>query len=263
MIQTGIDETIPKFKERLRSNKSGKVIEQDFADVVQTVFFFSAKLLTDEQKLFDQAIHLCATSAHVQEPNLSGLYLSKKPVLPVSDNHTGVGAEKRRVDDADSLTNVVSLTESAKAMLMLTRNLWVYQGLTNGSMGQSSSPALVPASNIMAGSSTVSSSTKPSRTATPVSAPSIPVIIRKSPEASKEQELTDQNDDQKQYDVSETFKASKGNSLLLCIHLQIVHYCKAWASDVSEREWEGRTKRQTITLVSIYCLRLDVLSRKR
>lgn len=40
MIQTGIDETIPKFKERLRSNKSGKVIEQDFADVVQTVFFF-------------------------------------------------------------------------------------------------------------------------------------------------------------------------------------------------------------------------------
>lgn len=50
----------------------------------------------------------------------------------------------------------------------------------------------------MAGSSTVSSSTKPSRTATPVSAPSIPVIIRKSPEASKEQELTDQNDDQKQ-----------------------------------------------------------------
>lgn len=50
----------------------------------------------------------------------------------------------------------------------------------------------------MAGSSTVSSSTKPSRTVTPVSAPSIPVIIRKSPEASKEQELTDQNDDQKQ-----------------------------------------------------------------
>lgn len=51
----------------------------------------------------------------------------------------------------------------------------------------------------MAGSSTVLSSTKPSRTATPVSAPvSIPVIIRKSPEASKEQELTDQNDDQKQ-----------------------------------------------------------------
>lgn len=40
MIQTGIDETIPKFKERLRSNTSGKVIEQDFADVVQTVFFF-------------------------------------------------------------------------------------------------------------------------------------------------------------------------------------------------------------------------------
>ncbi|OXM80583.1 hypothetical protein C364_01600 [Cryptococcus neoformans Bt63] len=149
-------------------------------------------------------------------------------------------------------------------MLMLTRNLWVYQGLTNGSMRQSSSPALIPASNIMAGSSTVSSSTKPSRTATPVSAPvSIPVIIRKSPEASKEQELTDQNDDQKQHDVSETFKTSKGNSLLLCIHLQIVHYCKAWASDVSEREWEGRTKRQTITLVSIYCLRLEVLSCKR
>lgn len=64
------------------------------------------------------------------------MYLAKKPALPVSDNHTGVGAEKRRVDDADSLTNVISLTESAKAMLMLTRNLWVYQGLTNGSMRQ-------------------------------------------------------------------------------------------------------------------------------
>lgn len=45
MIQTGIDETIPKFKERLRSNKSGKVIEQDFADVVQTVFFFLSQAL--------------------------------------------------------------------------------------------------------------------------------------------------------------------------------------------------------------------------
>lgn len=131
MRQAGLDETTRKFKEHLLRSRAGKGIEQDFADVVQTRFF--AKLPVDEQKLFDRATRLCAASAHVQELNLSALYLAKKPVLRVSAVHTGVGAEKRRPDDADSLMNVVVLMEGAK--VMLTRNLWVDQGLTNGSMG--------------------------------------------------------------------------------------------------------------------------------
>lgn len=46
---------------------------------------------------------------------------------------TGVEAESRRPDDADFLTNVVFMMESVK--VMLTRNLWVDQILTSGSMG--------------------------------------------------------------------------------------------------------------------------------
>ncbi|KIR60331.1 hypothetical protein I314_03622 [Cryptococcus bacillisporus CA1873] len=58
-------EPLSKFKEHHLRPRAGKVIVQDFSDVVHTRFF--AKLPADEQKLFDQATRLCATSAHVQE----------------------------------------------------------------------------------------------------------------------------------------------------------------------------------------------------
>lgn len=92
--------------------------------------FSASIILRDEQKLLDLATRLSAIFAHVHELDLSGLYLAKISVLCVSATHTG---ESRRPDNADCLTNVVFMMESGK--IMLTRNLWVDQILTSGSMG--------------------------------------------------------------------------------------------------------------------------------
>lgn len=78
----------------------------------------------------DQATRLSAIFAHMHELDLSGLYLTKRSVLCVSAMHAG---ESRGPDDADFLTNVVFMMESVK--VMLTRNLWVDQILTSGSVG--------------------------------------------------------------------------------------------------------------------------------
>ena len=65
--------------------------------------------------------------------NIARLGSSNKPVLIVPAMHTGPGATKTSEDDAEGLESKLLLMEGAK--VMLTRNIWTPQGLTNGTMG--------------------------------------------------------------------------------------------------------------------------------
>ena len=69
----------------------------------------------------------------MDEINYNRLGASNKPVLIVPAVHTGAGTSKESEDNAEGLEPKILLMKGAK--VMITRNLWTTQGLTNGTMG--------------------------------------------------------------------------------------------------------------------------------
>ena len=130
MRQRGNDHVAQRFRQVLQHLRDNEITDTD-VDFLNTRVIRHLPL--EERVIFSEALHLCPTNAMVDEINLSQLAASNKPVLTVPALHKGPGAVKGSEDDTEGLQPKLLLMEGAK--VMLTRNLWTAQGLTNGTMG--------------------------------------------------------------------------------------------------------------------------------
>ena len=130
MRQRGEDENAHRFRGVLEHLRNDEVSDTDVELLNSRVLL---DLPPDERAAFNDALCLCPTNALVDEINYNQLGASNKPVLIVPAMHTGPGAAKQSEDDAEGLQSKLLLMEGAK--VMLTRNLWMAQGPTNGTMG--------------------------------------------------------------------------------------------------------------------------------
>ena len=75
---------------------------------------------------------LCAQNIWVKNINLDTLQTSAKPVINVP-SHDNKGAKGASEKDAEGMPQRIYLMVGAR--VMLTRNLWTAQGLTNSTLG--------------------------------------------------------------------------------------------------------------------------------
>jgi hypothetical protein len=92
-----------------------------------------SNLPVDEQALFDDSVCLFSTKDDARRYNEEQLIALNQSVARIQAMHTGNGAKQAKSDDMCGLQTVLELAVGAKIMLRM--NLWVSQGLVNGTIG--------------------------------------------------------------------------------------------------------------------------------
>ena len=87
----------------------------------------------DEARRFEKSLQLFNTNVLVDEYNFGRLRDLQKPVINIKAKHTGREARNASYEEADNLHE--SLLICIGARIRLSQNIWVDQGLVNGSMG--------------------------------------------------------------------------------------------------------------------------------
>jgi len=133
MRQQGDSPTAIRFREVLSCVQSKEATEAD-CEFLNTRCI--QNLSPEERSKFlddGDTLYLCPRNAQVSQINDSKMAASGNPVVVIPARHTGRGASKASDDEAEGLVPKLKLMEGAK--VMLTRNIWTKQGLTNGSTG--------------------------------------------------------------------------------------------------------------------------------
>ncbi|KAJ3525773.1 hypothetical protein NMY22_g10434 [Coprinellus aureogranulatus] len=122
-----------RFRELLENASNGSLTLPDWQLLVQRC---RANLPAPVVHEFDQeAVCLYATRKEVHQLNLSELQRLNEPCARIAAEHEGgTTAAKADADDAGGLEDFVVLSKRSK--VMISRNLWLKQGLVNGTTGE-------------------------------------------------------------------------------------------------------------------------------